>query len=274
MNTSRLGFKHKISLIGSLVSLICITSLSFSQDTRTNTKRTDKSTDAEWVLIKGQEFSMGHAGKGDHAPVHKVLVSDFYIEKTEVTNAMYYQFCQETGHRLPEFWEMDPFRSGIDYPDHPVTGISWFDAKKYAKWRGGRLPTEAEWEYAARGGLIGKNFPNGDQLDENDANTGRSKHKGTVRVGSFPPNGYGLYDMAGNVVEWVADRYSESYYAQSVYDNPKGPPSGRFRIIRGGGWHSGPSCNRVYYRNALPPNWVDFNVGFRCVKDYSRTRTK
>ena len=90
---------------------------------------------------------------------------------------------------------------------------------------------------------------------------------GTVEVGSFPKNGYGLYDMAGNVFEWVADRYGVDYYRSSPYSNPKGPDTGRFRVIRGGSWHSGTYCNRVCYRNALPSNWIDMAVGFRCAKD-------
>ena len=180
-------------------------------------------------------------------------------------NVQYQRFCEETGHRLPEFWGMAGFRCGPDFPNHPVVGVSWSDAVAYAAWRDQRLPTEAEWEYAARGGLVGKNYPNGDTLHPSDGNHNKSGQGGPVAVGSYPPNGYGLHDMQGNVVEWVADFYAADYYASSPAANPQGPESGRFLVIRGGGWHSGPYCNRVYYRNALPPNWVDFNVGFRCV---------
>ena len=90
---------------------------------------------------------------------------------------------------------------------------------------------------------------------------------GPIRVGSYKPNGYGLFDMMGNVVEWVQDYYDRDYCASSPVHNPKGPDEGKFRVIRGGGWHTGPSCNRVFFRNALPVNWLDFNVGFRCAKD-------
>jgi formylglycine-generating enzyme required for sulfatase activity len=201
-------------------------------------------------------------------PAHKVRLHGFFIDVHEVTNARYARFCKETGHALPEFWGMDGYHSGPSYPDHPVTGVSWADANAYAEWAGKRLPTEAEWEYAARGGLAGLDFPNGSSLNEKIANfSPTGKQKRTVPVCSYEKNGYGLCDMAGNVVEWAADFYSADYYRVSPAENPRGPADGRFRVIRGGGWHSGASCNRVHYRNALPANWVDFNVGFRCVKD-------
>lgn len=226
------------------------------------------------VLIPGGEFLMGSGSERDHSPVHTVYVGSFFMDKYEVTNARYLEFCQATGHRLPAFWGMDRFRSGPDYPAHPVVGVSWYDAADYAAWSDKRLPTEAEWEYAARGGLVGKNYPNGDTLDPSDGNFSKSGKGGPVAVGSYAANGFGLHDMQGNVVEWVWDYYDAGYYLSSPSMNPRGPESVtlrpeavRFRVIRGGGWHSGPYCNRVYYRNALPANWVDFNVGFRCVKD-------
>ena len=222
---------------------------------------------SQLVLIPGGEFLMGEGLGEDSSPVHLVCVSSFYMDRHEVTNALYLRFCEDTGHRLPEFWGIDRFRSGPDFPDHPVVGVSYYDATLCAEWLGKRLPTEAEWEYAARGGLAGMQFPNGNTLTPADGNYNRSGHGGPVTVGSYPPNAYGLFDMQGNVVEWVEDVYSAIYYASSPVDNPRGPDTGRFRVIRGGGWHSGASCNRVYYRNALPASWVDFNVGFRCVRD-------
>jgi len=222
---------------------------------------------AELVLIPEGEFLMGSDSEGDHSPVHEVHIAAFYMDKYEVTNARYLAFCEATSHRLPEFWGMERFRCGPDYPNHPVIGVSWYDASDYAEWCGKRLPTEAEWECAARGGLVGMSFPNGDSLHPSDGNYNRSPERCPVAVGSYPANGFGLHDMQGNVVEWVADFYDAEYYASSPPVNPQGPENGRFRVIRGGGWHSGASCNRVHYRNALPPNWVDFNVGFRCAKD-------
>jgi formylglycine-generating enzyme required for sulfatase activity len=167
---------------------------------------------------------------------------------------------------------MEEFRSGPDFPDHPVVGISWSDARKYAEWAGKRLPTEAEWEYAARGGLVGSDYPSGDRLEPTAANYWlwselRSTGEGLMPVGSYPPTQYGLYDMAGNVAEWVTDAYDADYYERSPAKNPPGPEGEKFRVFRGGGWHSGPGCVRVYYRNALPSNWRDFNVGFRCARE-------
>jgi iron(II)-dependent oxidoreductase len=224
-------------------------------------------TESQMVLIPAGEFEMGEKGKGDHAPVHTVYIDAFYMDQYEVTNAEYLEFCQDTDRQLPEFWGMDEFRSGPDFPNHPVIGVSRYDAEAYAKWADKRLPTEAEWEYAARGGLSGKKYPNGNDIDSSMANFTKAEKGGTVPVGSYPPNGFGLYDMAGNVLEWVADFYDGDYYSESPRENPTGPKDGRFYVIRGGGWHSGPSCNRVFWRNALPTGWVDFAVGFRCAKD-------
>ncbi len=222
----------------------------------------------ELILIPGGEFIMGADGEYDHSPAHTVQIDSFYLDKQETTNAQYLEFCQKTERKLPEFWGMDNFHSGPDFPDHPVVGISWDDAKAYAEWAGKRLPTEAEWEYAARGDLVGNDYPGGAEIDTTICNfTFEGNSRGAMSVGSFSANGFGLYDMSGNVVEWTADYYEKDYYRNSPLKNPAGPKSGKFRVIRGGGWHSGPFCNRVYFRNALPANWLDINVGFRCAKD-------
>jgi len=224
--------------------------------------------EAELVLIPTGEFMMGLDGEDDHSPAHTVFIDSFYIDKYEVTNAQYLRYCEETGEKLPEFWGMDEFHSGPNFPNHPVMGVSWREAGKYAEWAGSRLPTEAEWEYAARGGLVGMKYPFGDEIDSTRANhTIKGATIGTVPVGSYPPNEYGLHDMCGNVGEWVADYYDGRYYQTSPAASPPGPDEGKFRIIRGGGWHTGPYCCRTYFRNALPANWRDFNVGFRCARD-------
>ncbi|MEW6364863.1 MAG: alpha/beta fold hydrolase [Acidobacteriota bacterium] len=225
------------------------------------------------VLVPGGTFVMGRpAGSMKDAvsapvdnPPHEVTLDSFHIDKTEVTNAEYFQFCAATDRKLPVFWGMAGFHCGPDFPNHPIVGVSYDDAKSFAEWQGLRLPTEAEWEYAARGGLVEKPFPNGDELTAADANFARQTI-GTLPVGSFKPNGYGLCDMAGNVVEYVADAYDAAYYEKSPGTNPCNP-DGKFFVIRGGGWHSGKMCNRVYYRNALKTGWLDFAVGFRCARD-------
>ncbi len=243
----------------SLIFLLIICS-AFAQDKGTNDR----------VLIPGGSFVMGKTvpGGADFSPAHTVTLDSFYMDVHEVTNADYKQFCQATGYKYPEFWNTEAFRSGDNYPHHPVIGISWSDANKYAAWAGKRLPTEAEWEYAARGGLEGKEYPNGDTL-------GRVEEKkslnpwvnGIVQVTLFKANGYGLYDMDGNVWEWVSDGFDEHYYEASPAYNPKGPVNKFNKVIRSGSWHSGGMCKKVYYRKGLPANWVDFAVGFRCVKD-------
>ena len=217
---------------------------------------------APMALIPAGEFRMGsNHGYRDEKPVHTVYLDAFYMDKYEVTNAQYRRFVQETGHREPEgrrpvrinryylgdekfkLWSDDDFNGD----DHPVVGVKWEDAKAYAEWSGKRLPTEAEWEKAARGGPAGRKYPWGDWVTSNDGNfftvphpqgsDNRDKWKYTAPVGSFPPNGYGLYDMAGNVSEWCADWYDREYYAKSPRRNPTGPRRSRIRRIFEGGQH-------------------------------------
>jgi len=142
----------------------------------------------------------------------------FWIE----TNAQYHAFCIATERSLPTFWGIERFKSSLDYPDHPVIGVGHGAALAYAQWCGKRLPTEAEWEYAARGGLEGKKYDRGDEFKAEEYNTSKSESKSPVAVGNYLPNRYGVYDMVGNVREWVADYYAEDYYANSPEKNPKG----------------------------------------------------
>lgn len=225
-------------------------------------------TPENMVLIPKGVFIMGKNTQNptDWQPEHNVEVNSFYLDKYEVSNRQYEAFCRATGHNLPEFWGKSEFKSGPDFPDHPVVGVSSYDAESFAKWAGKRLPTEAEWEYASRGGQALRNYPFGDQVDSTLANYGK-KYKGILKTGAFQPNGFGLYDMSGNVWEWVSDNYDGNYYAVSPSINPKGPDRSRFRVIRGGSWHSGAMCLQNYYRNGLPASWVDFAVGFRCARD-------
>jgi len=223
--------------------------------------------DIVFVLIPEGTFLMGGDAESDHQPIHEVAVSAFQLSKTPIANAQYAAFCEATDRTYPEFWGQERFRSGPGFPNYPVVGVSWQDASGFAEWMSSRLPTEAEWEYAARGGLEGEPYPFGSDINPSEANYSHPKAPGLLPVGQFPPNGFDLLDMCGNVVEWVSDRYASDYYACSPKENPGGPNSGKHRVIRGGGWHSGPYCNRVYFRNALPANWVDFAVGFRIAKN-------
>ncbi len=230
-----------------------------------------QNSDSLMILIPSGEFIMGKESENgaNYSPPHKVKIDSFYMDRHEVTNREYLKFCKETEHRLPEFWNTDNFRSGEKFLDYPVIGVNYSDATKYTDWAGKRLPTEAEWELAARGGLIDNDFPNGDNWTIKREQQDSSGWVNLIYVvEKYEPNGFGLYDMGGNVWEWVADRYSGSWYEHSKYNNPVGPDIGTNRVIRGGGWHSGSMCKKVYYRKGLISNWSDFAVGFRCAKDF------
>ncbi|MEK7399599.1 MAG: SUMF1/EgtB/PvdO family nonheme iron enzyme [Candidatus Poribacteria bacterium] len=222
---------------------------------------------AEMVLIPAGEFQMGsNDGENDEKPVHAVYLNAFYMDKYEVTNTQYGKFMKESKHEAPKYWNDSSFNT----PNHPVVGVSWNDAKAYAEWAGKRLPTEAEWEKAARGGLVGKLYPWGDTLTHDDANYngtgGKDIWKYTSPVGSFAPNGYGLYDMAGNVWEWCADWYDSNYYSNSPKSNPAGPSSGELRVLRGGSWSDNlVNALRVAFRYYVNPLYYS-SIGFRCVQ--------
>ena len=233
------------------------------------------------VLIPAGEFQMGsNMGDPDEKPVHTVHLDAFYIDKYEVTVAQYKQFISATGHPAPtKRWD-DP---QYNQPNYPVIGVTWYDVMAYAEWAEKRLPTEAEWEKAARGGLVGKKYPWGDAAPEDDeqhrANydfLGAKDGKTTFPVGSFPPNGYGLYDMAGNAWEWCLDEYQQDFYASSRRENPlAGKLLANYkaitseRVIRGGGWENYDNLIRVSNRNREHPTQI-YYLGFRCVVQPSR----
>ncbi len=221
------------------------------------------------VLIPRGEFQMGsNDGEYDEKPAHKVFTDDFYIDIYEVTNAQYKKFLDETGYEPPGFWNNTNFNA----PDQPVVGVSWNDAMEYCKWAGKRLPTEAEWEKAARGGVIDKKYPWGDNITYDNANYfgtgGKDIWNQTSPAGSFAPNGYGLFDMIGNVWEWCSDWYSENYYAESPAQNPQGPKDGYYRVLRGGAWNLSSEYLYITKRYSRDPNSKYYNdQGFRCVMD-------
>ena len=234
-------------------------------------KITWKKDGAKMVLIPAGSFDMGSGESSDEQPVHTVYVDAFYMDEYEVTNAQYWKFMSATGHREPRYWD----DSDYNQPNQPVVGVDWNDAVAYARWAGRRLPTEAEWEYAARGGLSGRKYPWGDPISTSQANYGSNVGK-PVPVGSYSANGYGLYDMAGNVYEWCSDWYDEDYYSSSPSRNPQGPSSGSYRVLRGGSWNDNTGDSswvfnlRVAYRNYSIPS-VTFNLdylGFRCVSGF------
>jgi formylglycine-generating enzyme required for sulfatase activity len=241
--------------------------------------------DGSMVYVPAGEFVMGSdAGDVDESPQRRVYLDAFEIDKYEVTNVQYQRFLRATGRDAPQSWagrfvHLLPTRSpdwqGETYPPdetlHPVAGVDWQEAAAYCAWVGKRLPTEAEWEKAARG-TEGWVYPWGDTWDASKANTREAGAGYTQPVGSYPAGAslYGALDMAGNVWEWVADWYDRTYYHYAPQRNPPGPPAGTGeRILRGGAWDSWPAQVRTSYRNATHFFGPNFRVGFRCAKSRS-----
>ena len=211
------------------------------------------------VPVPGGTYIMGsEGGDSDELPAHEVNIKPFYIDAHEVTNRQFREFLKETGHSKPGFWHPD-----LDRPEDPVVGVSWSDAVAYASWENKRLPTEAEWEYAARGGTFNKKYSWGDEPAIQYANFNSF---GIAPVKSFKPNGYELYDMIGNIWEWCADWYGRDYYSISSGKNPKGPAIGTYKVLRGGAWYSNGQQVRVTNRYYSLPDARSFHVGFRCVR--------
>jgi formylglycine-generating enzyme required for sulfatase activity len=233
------------------------------------------------VLVPAGEFPMGEDSKkyavGDpmynYAPIHSVFVDAFYIDKYEVTVTQYAKFLEETHRAEPRFWnEAKPDRDGR----RPVIGVAWDDASAYCQWAGKRLPTEAEWEKAARG-PDGRKYPWGNDEPKRayasyDWYGIRSwqgyetlSPVGMYEAGKSP---YGVYDMAGNVWEWVSDWYASNYYLTGPKENPKGPAKGKDRVVRGGSWRHPSELLRSAYRHHYQPTVLPFTyLGFRCAQD-------
>ena len=275
-------------------------------------------------FLMGNEGDYGFPADGE-GPVHRVALSPYYIDSTCVTNEQFNAFVNATGYRTEserfgwsfvffghltpaqlrtsvranvlgsEWWcrvegatWRHPEGPGTNIKkrwDHPVIQVSWRDAAAYAAWAGKRLPTEAEWEFAARGGLEQKRFPWGDELEPEGRhrmnvwqgifptrNTAADGHYGPAPARSFRPNGYGLYNMTGNVWEWCWDWFESGYYAVSPPHDPVGPASGTRRVMRGGSYLCHQSyCNRYRTdaRSSNTPDSATTNLGFRCARDVS-----
>ncbi len=205
-----------------------------------------------------------NAGDADEQPVHPVIVDSFYIYATEVTVKRYTNFLNETSYPPPAFWSPE-----VDRQNDPVVGLTWNDAFAFCRWEGKRLPTEAEWEKAARGGLEGKTYPWGDANDRGHANFSSF---GITPIGSYLPNPYNLFDMAGNVWEWCSDWYGSDYYSFNEGTNPKGPRQGFRRVIRGGAWYCKAKNIRVANRHREDPNIGSYHIGFRCAMDLPKEK--
>ncbi|MDP6417621.1 MAG: SUMF1/EgtB/PvdO family nonheme iron enzyme, partial [Gammaproteobacteria bacterium] len=201
----------------------------------------------------------------------KIKSWPFYMDAYEVTIGQYKKFLKSSGYKPDDAIDWNGVYEYSPTEKHPMIYVSWHGATAYAKWAGKRLPTEAEWEYAARGGRVGKRYPWGDdhKVARDYANYGgtggRDKWDRAAPVGSFKPNGYSLYDMAGNVREWCADWYGPDYYSKSPAKNPPGPDTGSSRVLRGGSWNNSTPYLRVATRYTYTPPYRCLNHGFRCV---------
>ena len=221
-----------------------------------------------WMKIMGGTFTMGDT-VGDLIencrPAHKVILSSFEMSRDEVTVQQYAVFLQATGYSSPPEWDAQ-----MEDPTRPVVYVSWQDAAAFARWAGARLPTEAEWEYAARGGTDGAKYPWGNDAASGRANCrhpfegGAGWKKYLSRPGMFPPNEFGLNDMAGNVWEWCADW--DGVYSASDASNPRGSGAGSKRIVRGGAWNSGDNTVRVAMRGGNDPATRAPHIGFRVAR--------
>lgn len=224
------------------------------------------------VLIPAGPFEMGAAGTQaleDERPRHRVTLDAFQMDLYEVTTAQYGAFLRATGRTAPWQWETV---SPVSHSDRPVIGVDWHDADAYCRWVGKRLPTEAEWEKAARG-VDGRLYPWGNQVPTNDvanfalgARFSYSQVLMPVQSYESGKSPYGLYQMAGNVGEWVSDWYGANYYEQSPEANPSGPEQGQFKVLRGGSWSDLPKYLLTYGRFKLPPETRNSYTGFRCAK--------
>ncbi len=226
------------------------------------------------VLVPEGEFTMGRTKLTpddktimrprillDDRPARNVFVSAFHIDVKEVTHEQYAVFVAATKRAAPYHW-VDG-KPPADLLTAPAFNVTWNDAVDYCKWQGKRLPTEAEWEKAARGGKEGLDYPLSNKIDAKSARYANTA--GPLPVGKFPPNDYGLYDMIGNVAEWCSDWFDRDYYSKNENKDPQGPPMGQYKVIRGGAWSDAAKILKLNYRNWVRPNQRTPNIGFRCV---------
>jgi formylglycine-generating enzyme required for sulfatase activity len=224
------------------------------------------------VYVPAGEFTMGSdSGKSDEQPVHTVYLDAFWIDRTEVTNAMY-ALCVASGDCQPlinsSSWTRSSYYGNPEFNDYPVIYVDWNMANDYCTWAGRRLPTEAEWEKAARG-TDERTYPWGNDATNANLLNYNSNVGDTTAVGTYPngASSYGALDMAGNVWEWVADWYSKTYYQVSPTENPLGPDSGVERVLRGGSWFD-LEGGRSAGRNSYDPDLAHSHaLGFRCSRD-------
>lgn len=263
-----------------LLTAIPVTAIRIAENKRKSMEAKEKlmdqklSTDPianKWIFIPPGEFIMGSdEGSFDEKPVRKVRLGEYSIQEYEVTFHDYMEFVEATSHRSPLTVRDNATRPHFDNPNKPAVYVSWDDAVAYCAWIGARLPTEAEWEKAARG-IFGRSWPWGNRLEPSHANFigGEDNYLFTAPVGSFKhdKSPFGVYDMGGNAREWVSDWYGERYYQSAPQNNPEGPKEGKTRTLRGGSWNDSAISSRTSARLKMFPHYRDVSIGFRCVKE-------
>jgi formylglycine-generating enzyme required for sulfatase activity len=280
------------AVLGAFLIPILLAAQPAGSDPEPGTVRAESKTGLEYVWIVPGTFQMGCVPDDrdcptDELPRHRVTLSKgYWIGKTEVTRKAFQQFARKTRRPMPPGPKATQFRtlSGRansiskefrpgpgKKEDRPIVNVTWDEAAAFCKFFGGRLPTEAEWEYAARGGEQDRIYPNGSSISRDEANYGSVGGNDlwhyAAPVGSFPANAYGLHDMAGNVWEWCADWLDEDYYRNSPETDPRGPASGVARVARGGSWGFGPKYLRTSIRVRAAPGDRSEDMGFRCVME-------
>ena len=232
---------------------------------------------AQSVTVPAGEFQMGDgSGEQDERPLHAVRISSFRINKFEVTAAQY-DSCVRAGVCSPAhyddgkclIWNGTRFQNvtvpqAFRRPDYPVVCVTWHQARAYCRWKKMKLPSEAQWEYAARAGT--RNVYSWGDSGPSPQRCVMPEKRCPDEAGSHAPNGWGLFDMTGNVWEWTNDYYDQQYYSFSDSQDPPGPDVGLYRVIRGGGWYSGPAQLRIANRHWFSPDYAEASIGFRCVE--------
>ncbi|HIG53065.1 MAG TPA: hypothetical protein EYQ18_03595 [Candidatus Handelsmanbacteria bacterium] len=234
-------------------------------------KRGSEQVFAEYgmVYIPARPFVMGGMDEDsprNERPAHSVVLGAYFIGKYPVTNLDFYKFVENTGHKPPIHWSQGTYPADLGY--HPVVNVTWQDAQAYAEWKGGRLPTEAEWEKAARG-TDERHYPWGNRFVDGERCNGNNAVGTTTMVNEFPEgrSPYGVWDMCGNVYEWCADYYDEDYYKTSPSSNPKGPDGDQERVVRGGSYMETRAGLRVTHREGVKEVACRETIGFRIAMD-------
>ena len=263
----------KVCLILSVIGSLLFADVAKAQDGPAETivlKLPGSDLTYEMILVEGGSFVMGDSTKSISRPLHNVTLSSFYIGRYEVTVEQYRAFCRVTGRKYPEIFET---RGGKWIDNHPAVNMDWNDALAFCKWIGGLLPTEAQWEFAARGGnkSQGLRYAGSDEADEVSWHTGNvptdeDAVKKTQPVGTKKPNELGIYDMSGNVWEWCSDWFSRSYYKNSIEKDPQGAEKGVRKVRRGGSWFFPASRSAVGLRGEYTPSTKLYGLGIRVMK--------